>query len=55
IPYIYYFKNKKEYYFNNIKKSSYYLKCIRRGRSYNSIYITSTYISISFFFLLILC
>ncbi|TXC09385.1 hypothetical protein FocTR4_00006121 [Fusarium oxysporum f. sp. cubense] len=51
--YIYCFKNKKECYFNNIKRSSCCLKCVWQGCSYNSIYVISTYIFISFFFLML--
>ncbi|EMT65687.1 hypothetical protein FOC4_g10007795 [Fusarium odoratissimum] len=54
MPYTYYFKNKKEYYFDDIKKSSYYLKCIRRGRLCNSICIIFTYIY-ALFLLLSIC
>ncbi|ENH72355.1 hypothetical protein FOC1_h10016917, partial [Fusarium oxysporum f. sp. cubense race 1] len=54
MPCIYCFKNKKEYYFNDIKKSSRCLKCIRQGHSCDSVYIISTYIYISLF-LLVVC
>ncbi|KNA98266.1 hypothetical protein FOXG_02651 [Fusarium oxysporum f. sp. lycopersici 4287] len=42
MPCTYYFKNKKECRFNDVKKSSRYLECVRRGRSCNGVRVAST-------------